>query len=396
VWGIFCIWKAKKFWIFTKISSAHNMNILQFLIKDIFRKKLRMLFTICGISIGICVCIIMLGVGESIKNSFRDVYGKRQIDIVVQEKEQMSILLSRVDAHLVPEIERIPAIEEAGAILLYLDKHKGSAVPVFGWESKSFLFDAVELTQGRRPVIGKNEVMVGEAFEKSLEKENEKQIRIKGVLFTVVGIFKSSSPFEQFAVVAPLIDLQKAIHEEGMATFINIKLKPGYRREAAIDGVVKEIGDAFPSIAAMRAEAFISEKTKFIVIGEQFSLLVSLITIIAVALGLANTMVTSSFEKRKFLAILLALGWQKVEIALFFLCESLLVAVIGGALGILLGFKGTAYIFGMTSINMFVPVLSFTFILKIVGMVLGSAIVAAAVPTWITLNSNPVEIIRSE
>ena len=146
----------------------------------------------------------------------------------------------------------------------------------------------------------------------------------------------------------------------------------------------------------MRADTFISEKTKFIVVGEQFSFLVGLITVIAVALGLSNTMVTSSFEKRKFLAILLALGWQKIEIAMLFLCESLILVFIGGTLGILLGFKGTAYIFSNTSINAFVPVLSISFIFKIVGMILGSAIFAAIVPTWITLNSNPVEIIRSE
>ena len=117
---------------------------------------------------------------------------------------------------------------------------------------------------------------------------------------------------------------------------------------------------------------------------------------IAVALGLANTMVTSSFEKRKFLAILLALGWQKIEIATLFMCESFVVAFVGGIIGIILGIKGTAFIFSMTSISAFVPDLSLIFILKIIGLILGSAIFAAIIPTWITLNSNPVEIIRGE
>lgn len=372
------------------------MNILYFLVKDIFQKKARVFLTICGISIGVCVCIIMLGIGESIKNSFKDVYGKRQIEIIVEEKEQLSILLSRVDASLAQGIQRIPAVEDASPTLLYLHKFKGSAVPVFGWEPDSFLFDVVELVGGRRPVAGKKEVIVGEAFMKSLQKENEKQIEIKGVSFDVVGVFKSSSPFEQFAAVMPLPDLQRTIHEEGKASFINLRLKPKYRSEAAIVSTIKEIEGAFPLITAMRADAFITEKTKFIVMGEKFSLLVSLITVIAVALGLANTMVTSSFEKRKFLAILLALGWQKVEIALLFVCESLIVALIGGSIGIILGFQGTARIFNMTGINAFSPVLSVIFIFKIIGVILASAIFAALVPTWITLNSNPVEIIRSE
>ena len=372
------------------------MNVVHFLIKDIFQKKMRVLLTILGISIGVCVCIIMLGIGESIKNSFKDVYGKRQIDIIIQEKEQMSILLSRVDANLAQDMQKIPEIQDTAATLLYLHKLKNAAVPIFGWGDNSFLFDTVELIHGKKPDVGKKEVMVGDGLMKSLQKENEKQIKIKGILFSVVGVFKSSSPFEQFSAVMPILDLQTTIREEQRASFINIRLKPVYRTETAIENTLKEIENAFPTISAMRADTFISEKTKFIVVGEQFSFLVGLVTVIAVALGLSNTMVTSSFEKRKFLAILLALGWQKIEIAMLFLCESLILVLIGGVLGILLGFKGTAYIFSNTSINAFVPVLSISFIFKIVGMILGSAIFAAIVPTWITLNSNPVEIIRSE
>lgn len=357
---------------------------------------MRALLTIFGISIGVCVCIIMLGIGESIKHSFKDVYGKRQIDIVIQENDQPSILLSRVDADVARRIRAIPAIDDAGSVLLYIHKIKKAAVPVFGWEPDTFLFDAVELIQGRRPAAGKKEAMVGVVLMRILDKEHETQIKIKGQIFDIVGVFKSSSPFEQSAVVMPLGGLQVALREEDKASFVNVKLKPAYRSDAATEGVLKEIEGILPSVAAMRADAFVAEKTQFIVMGEQFSLLVSVITIIAVALGLANTMVTSSFEKKKFLAILLALGWPKTAIAMLFVCESLIVALIGGALGILLGFKVTAYIFSMTSIQALVPELSLVFILKIVGMLLAGALFAGLVPAWITLNSNPVEVIRSE
>jgi len=372
------------------------MNIAYFLIKDIFRKKLRALLTILGISIGVCVCIVMLGIGESIKHSFKDVYGKRQIDIVIQENDQPSILLTRVDADVSRRLRAIPAIDDAGSVLLYILNMKRAAVPVFGWEPETFLFDGVELTQGRRPAAGKKEAMAGVALMKMLDKERETQVKIKGQIFDIVGVFKSSSPFEQSALVLPLGALQGALGEEGRASFVNVKLKPAYRSDAATEGVLREIERALPSVAAMRADAFVSEKTKFIVMGEQFSFLVSLITLIAVALGLANTMITSSFEKKKFLSILLALGWPKAAIIILFVCESLIVALIGGALGIFLGFKATAYIFSMTSIQAFAPELSLVFIIKIVGMLLAGALFAGLVPAGITLNSNPVEVIRSE
>lgn len=355
-----------------------------------------MFLTIFGISVGVCVCIIMLGIGESIKNSFKDVYGKRQIDIIVQEKDQLSILLSRVDTALSAEVQKMPAVADAAATLLYIHKVKRSAVPVFGWEPDCFLFDAVELISGRRPSAGKKEVMVGEALMRSLKKEGESQLKIKGVVFDIAGVYKSTSPFEQFAAVATLPDLQATIREPGKASFINVRLNPPDRTEARIDGVARDIESGFSSVSAMRADTFIAEKTKFIVVGEQFSLLVSLITVIAVALGLANTMIASTFEKRKFLSILLALGWQKAEVAALFIGESLIIAILGGALGVFLGFKGTGYVFSLTSIQAFVPVLNAVFMLKITGIILGSAVFAALVPAWLTLSSNPVEIIRGE
>jgi len=372
------------------------MNIAYFLFKDIFRKKLRAFLTIFGISIGVCVCIIMLGIGESIKHSFKDVYGKRQIDIVVQENDQLSILLSRLDAQVARQIRALGAVEDAGSVLLYIHQMNKAAVPVFGWEPDTFLFEGVELIQGRRPVAGKNEAMVGIVLKRVLDKEGQTQIKIKDQIFDLVGVFKSSSPFEQSAIVMPLGGLQDALRQEGQASFINVKLKSAFRSDEAIEGVLKEMEIALPKVSAMRADAFVAEKTKFIVMGEQFSFLVSLITIIAVALGLANTMVTSSFEKKKFLSILLAIGWPKIAIAVLFICESLVVAFIGGALGILMGFKVTAYIFSMTSIQAFVPELSLVFILKIVVMLLTGALFAGLVPAWITLNSNPVEVIRGE
>ena len=107
-------------------------------------------------------------------------------------------------------------------------------------------------------------------------------------------------------------------------------------------------------------------------------------------------MVAACFEKRKFFSILSALGWQRFEIAAIFLGESLLIAGLGGILGVFLGFKGTKYIFGLTGIAGFAPVLNFVLMLKIAGLILFSAVLAAAVPMWLMLGANPVEVIRNE
>ena len=101
-----------------------------------------------------------------------------------------------------------------------------------------------------------------------------------------------------------------------------------------------------------------------------------------------------TFAKRMTIAG--AIGIVIFAIVALFVCESLIVAFMGGALGIFLGFKIMTFIFNMTSIQAFVPELSLIFIIKIVGMLLASALFAGLVPAWITLNANPVEVIRGE
>lgn len=373
-----------------------QMNVIHFLIKDILRKKIRTLLTILGVSIGICVCIIMLGIGQSIRNSFKDIYGRHKIDIIAQERNQLTIMLSKLDMGLENEIRKIPEVSDAAGVYLYIYQFKRNPVPVYGCEQDEFIFEGIDLIKGRKPISGNNEVIAGDALMASLPGENRGQVTLKGENFKIVGVYKSRSPFERFALVAQLKDLQGLTGEKDKVNFINVRLKPEFHTAEHIEKVIRQIETACPQLTAMKADVYAAEKAKFIVMGDKFSLLVSVITVIAVILGLANTMATSSFEKRKFLSILLALGWQKAEIAMLFLCESLIIGIVGGAIGMWMGFKGTEYVFWLTDIRAFIPTWDPAFILKIVVLIIGSSIVAAIVPTWLTLNSNLLETIRGE
>jgi ABC-type antimicrobial peptide transport system permease subunit len=160
--------------------------------------------------------------------------------------------------------------------------------------------------------------------------------------------------------------------------------------------MIKKIERKFPQLTAQDVDVFIAEKWSYILIGDKLSTVIVMVTVIAVIFGLSNIMLTSFFERRKLIGLLIAMGWQKSDVLRNLVCQSLLISFAGGVLGIPLGFFGIEHLFGMVEISLFMPVWNMALLAKIIGIIIASGIVAALIPSSIILNLNPVEVIKSE
>ena len=123
----------------------------------------------------------------------------------------------------------------------------------------------------------------------------------------------------------------------------------------------------------------------------------ALVLLIACA-NLANLMLARSAARRLHTTIQLALGASTPRLIRAVLTESVLLALIGGALGllvayngshamVLLAFRGAKYVPVDTAISW--PVLAFTFAISVLtGIVFGIA------PAWLAARSNPADALR--
>ncbi len=372
------------------------MNLLSFLIKDLLRRKLRILLTIAGVAVGLAACTIMLGLSQSIRDSFRLAHSNRNIDIIVFEKDGYNILSSKVDEAIIRQLQRLPEVESAAAAILDLQKFDNRYLPLFGWAPGSLLYDQIVISSGRKPAQAANEVIVGDLFARASEKKIGDKLSIKGQPFEIVGVFKSQVPFERSALVISLDMLQRIKNTGATVAAVHLRLKSGYRNKDTVDAVSRRIEELYPKISAQPADIFMSEKTRQIILGEKFSLLIAIVIIVAVVLGLSNTMITTVFEQRKLMGVLIALGWQKSDVLKLVFSQALLLVFFAGAIGAGIGFYATAGVFRMMEISVFAPAQDFIFILKVAGMILVSGLAAALIPAWIIINLNPVEVIKSE
>ncbi|MFC1752180.1 ABC transporter permease [Thermoproteota archaeon] len=373
------------------------MTIFHFLIKDLIKRKTKLFFALSGIAVGIAVCITMLSLSEGIRLSFKKIFERRNIDVIAFQKEQFSIINSVVNYTLVDAIKELPEINDAAGSIFDLHKIKKSIVPLYGWPTDSFLFDNIKITKGNNIKSGSYEVIVGETLIKSTNIDINDTLKIKGKKFRIVGVFNSSSLFEKSSIIMPITTFQNLRRsKKGTVSAINVRLQEGLRNKEGINKTIELIENTFPELGAQNVDVFIAEKTKYVLMGEELANLIAIITIIAVILALASTMITSVYEKKKLMGILLALGWQKIDVSIIIFIESLLLTLIGGVIGLGLGHYALDYIIITTNLRVFMLTWNNAFLLKIIFIIAGTGIVSSIIPLLIIINLNPVEVIHNE
>ncbi len=122
-------------------------------------------------------------------------------------------------------------------------------------------------------------------------------------------------------------------------------------------------------------------------------ILVGVITAIVAGIGIMNILLVSVKERTREIGIRRALGARRNSILMQFLCESVMVALVGGALGVALG-AGAAALLDILS-----PVPASIDPRVVTGGVVGSCILGAIFGLWPALSAaflHPIEALRHE
>ena len=131
-------------------------------------------------------------------------------------------------------------------------------------------------------------------------------------------------------------------------------------------------------------------------------LLIAAGCVLLVACGnLANLMLARGLKDRAQVSVRVALGASRFRLVRKALVESVLLAIIGGALGIAVAYAGTRLIlylaFEITGAHNYVPVSplpSWPVLLFTLGISILTGILFGTAPAWITSHADPVEALR--
>jgi putative ABC transport system permease protein len=369
-----------------------TLTLADFAWKNVWRRRMRTCLTLCGIGMGIAAFVALVGFSHGFEQAWLKMYEAAGTDIDVVQKTFMATTVAESAG---PILQALPEVAQASPVIVnMMDVTADINAIVFGFRDDSFDLDALKVTDGRRFHGDDAEVMLGQLLADNLQKKAGDTVEIQGTTFKVVGVYTGGSALEAGALVMPQVASM-----QGKVSAFHVKLKPAAKGESTDEWMHKAeaaIEAATPDLRAVPANERASSN-QLVVLAHAAAIGTSAIALLVGAMGIANTMAMSVFERTKEIGVLRALGWPARRVMGLILVEAAGLGVSGGVVGILGGWGALRL---MSVIPQTKNIASASLPPAILAEALAVAVLvglaAGFVPAWRAARLSPVEAMRYE
>jgi len=374
-----------------------SLSFSGFVWKNLQRRRLRTLLTLCGIGMAIGAFVGLVGFSRAFEQSWLRIYSSSGTDIAVIQQTFLSTSMDESDE---AKILSIPSVAQAAPVIYNLmDLTPEVNALAYGWKADSYELDSLQMTAGRHFKEGQPEVIIGDLLAQDLKKNVGDTLEIQGSPFTVCGVYHADSALEGDAVIMPLDQIQKLGSLQSKVSTFHVRLKPA-PKGVAWDEYVKQtqsqIEAALPGLRAVPA-AERASNNQLVQLARASTWGTSAIALIIGILGIANTMAMSVFERTREIGILRALGWKRLQVLALIQLEAATLGLGGGVLGIVLGWSALRLLSALPQtasiVSASVPLL---LLLEALGIAVMAGLVAGALPALRASKLSPVEALRHD
>jgi len=339
------------------------LSLFSLALDSISHRKLRSFLTMLGIFIGVASVVALISLGQGLSASINAEFQKIGVDkltVTPGGSALSSIYASKkLTERDFDAVKRVNGVEKAGYMITrsmqvqHGDKKTFAMVSGISTSTDEAgpveEFMGIEIEKGRSlNPNDKYKALVGArlATEDIFGHEIKLNdiVAINNTEFRVVGILKKvGNPTVDGAFMIPGEAAKEVMASDEYSRFV-LKLSagivPGDLRddvEKALRqsrGVTKNTQDFQVSTSEQLLESFntIFGVVQAIIIG------IAAISLVVGAVGIMNTMYTAVLERTKEIGIMKAVGAKNSEILVLFLIESGLLGLVGGVIGVILGF----------------------------------------------------------
>jgi putative ABC transport system permease protein len=355
------------------------MTFLNVITRDLTRRPVRTGLTLVGISVGIAAVVALIGLSRGLVTSWTAGMKSRGTGIVVNNMRG-SLTPKPFPASTRDRIAHLPGVSATCMILVDLMSIENAELMIVsGREWGCFAWDNLKLVSGRMPK-DQNEraVVLGTTAADILKKKVGDTVQIETEELAVVGLVEGGAFVENGSLILSLPLLQQITGNQDQISAIDVRVTPGID----IQPLCAEINRLIPEARADTAGEHIASSEGYRVINAM-SWGTSLLAVLVGVLGVTNTMLMSVFERKQEIAVLLALGWRPSRIVRMILCESALLGLLGGVIGVLLGIVGVQLLKMAPALRgMLEPDLRTTLMLEAVAIAIFVGILSGLYPAW--------------
>jgi putative ABC transport system permease protein len=161
-----------------------------------------------------------------------------------------------------------------------------------------------------------------------------------------------------------------------------------------VDTFAEEIEEKIPNIEARTVKQLVSAEMSILGKIEDMMLLVTIVALLASALGVMTTMTTSVIERQKEIGLMKSVGAENKKIVSLFFSEAAIIGVIGGLVGYIIGVVLSQFI-GMSVFNTSItPRYEIIPVVILISVVV--TLVASVIPVRRAVRVEPAVVLRGE
>jgi len=387
------------------------LNIFKLVWLNIIGRKSRFFFTLSGITLGITSLVILINLGSGLTSQINKQANDLGANLIVTPKgwcayEQVKVISGTQLPDAIPS-EEIAKLEEIQGIKLIPYLTVGTAiennpVPVTGIKSE-------EMLSLKKWTVSKGEyfktsnefnIVAGEDIATNYALEPGSKVTLRGQEFKVSGILEATGTADDSVLFIPLQTAQEVYATEGRVSFVAVQVAD----ISKIDLYAQLITDK-ANVAVISDKQLLASVLSVVNTVSTTLRIIATVAILTACFGIVNTMLTATYERKKDIGILKAIGSSNINIFKIFLLESSIYGFIGGIVGLLVGSAASYFVtpyIAQNEFTAFVSGMDGTVLLDISSMVtilLGSIVIATLsglYPAWRAAKLTPVEAISYE
>ncbi|GLV67430.1 ABC transporter permease [Bacillus mycoides] len=396
------------------------LDSIKIALSSILAHKLRSALTMLGIIIGVGSIITVVAIGQGGEAMLKSkIAGSGNNLMPIQFKPNINDefamgghevpKLTEEDILEVKQVKDVAHVITTNSTMETLDiNDKKAMINVIGLDSEYFQVNKVKMVKGRSLnesdiSQGNNVVMISMKAEETLFKDENpvgKIIEMKGQPVQIIGVYKSDNEFMGFETEEILIPLTlwPVLYGTDEIQSIAIQAKNVDNLESAGKKAVEILNSRKPSEIPGKYELVnlkefqegVSKVTNIMtmIIGG-----IAGISLVVGGIGVMNIMLVSVTERTREIGIRKALGATRNKILLQFLIEAVMLTLLGGLIGIGLGYGG-AYI--VSAFAKWPPLVSWEVVVGGVLFSMTLGIIFGLIPANKAAKLDPIEALRYE
>jgi len=231
---------------------------------------------------------------------------------------------------------------------------------------------------------------VGDTF--SISYINQYNSAENGTMYnlTVVGIimtegYEDSQIFVNLQVAQQLTGRPGKLHTIQVSALCNA---------CPVETFAIEIEELIPYVEGRSVKQLVHAEMDILGKIENMMFLITIVALIASALGVMTTMITSVIERQKEIGLMKSIGAENKKIVALFFSEATIIGVIGGILGYLVGLVLSQFI-GLSVFSLSINP-RFEILPIILAISIGVALLASIIPVRHAINVEPAIVLRGE